>query len=92
MLTTATNMFLAVIPMYIHVHVHVDSLAHHNATVYEAPSHVIWSQVRILFGGRHGNIPDMPPSIIERLVDWVDSGVMGRDGVVGGKCREGVGL
>ena len=58
--------------------------------MHEPSSHVIRSQVGVLLSGRHGNIPDTPPGIVERLVDRVDSGVMGGDGVVGSEGRDGV--
>ena len=56
----------------------------------EPSSHVIRPQVGVLLSGRHGNIPDTPPGIVERLVHRIDSGVVGGDRVVGSEGGDGV--
>lgn len=49
--------------------------------VNEPSSQLEGVEVRILLCGCHGDIPDLPPGIVEWLVYGVDASVVGGDGV-----------
>ena len=44
---------------------------YHNSIMYESASHVIRPKAGVLFGSGHGNIPDVPPGVVERGMDGV---------------------